>query len=217
MDYRQNFKTALKEIFLLQKSQNREESPAEKQDIAALVTEAETAAPKLTLTQPRKNDRKKTDPSVISEDTAINGEVVSKGSLDIRGIIVGNVVTKGDIVISGSVEGNISGENIDLKACKITGDLAAEGTIKIGKDTEIVGSMISREIFVDGKVSGNISSSADAYFRQGAFVIGNVTTNMIAIERGGVICGEVTIGSAALNGDPQNRSEEARMRIQAGE
>ena len=54
MDYRQNFKTALKEIFLLQKSQNREERPAEKQDIAALVTEAETAAPKLTLTQPRK-------------------------------------------------------------------------------------------------------------------------------------------------------------------
>ena len=217
MDYRQNFKTALKEIFLLHKNQNREERPTEKQDIAALVTEAETAAPKLVLTQPRMNDRKKSDPSVISEDTAINGEVVSKGSLDIRGSIIGNVITKGDIVISGSVEGNISGENIDLKACKITGDLAAEGTIKIGKDTEIVGSMISKEIFVDGKVSGNISSSADAYFRQGAFVIGSVTTNMIAIERGGVICGEVTIGSAALNGDPQNRSEETRMRIQAGE
>ena len=109
MDYRQNFKTALKEIFLLHKNQNREERPTEKQDIAALVTEAETAAPKLVLTQPRKNDRKKSDPSVISEDTAINGEVVSKGSLDIRGSIIGNVITKGDIVISGSVEGKYLG------------------------------------------------------------------------------------------------------------
>ena len=44
MDYRQNFKTALKEIFLLQKSQNREERPAEKQDIAAILALAALGA-----------------------------------------------------------------------------------------------------------------------------------------------------------------------------
>lgn len=204
MDYTKNFKTALKEIFLFSNGHSKTDKPKENVDIIMPPRDEVAPTAKYVPSQPRKNDYKKSEPSVISEDTAINGEVVSKGNLEIRGSIAGNVATNGDLVISGSVEGDISGENIDLKACRVMGDLAAAGIIKIGNGAEVTGSLTAREIFVDGKVTGNISASTDTYFKQGAFVVGNVATNMIAIEKGGVVCGEISIGNAALDGGTQN-------------
>mgnify|MGYP000523734283 FL=1 len=46
--------------------------------------------------------------SVITEGTIIKGDIVSNGSLDVRGQVEGNVGCNGKLVVTGVVNGNSS-------------------------------------------------------------------------------------------------------------
>ena len=202
MDYMQNFKTAVTEIFSLKQGG---EAHAQK---APVVKEAPSR--EVTINMPPVNTKKevhKPEVSVISEGTCIEGEINSSGDIDMRGDITGNIFTTGNVLLAGNIKGNVSGENIELKSCSVNGDLTANGTIRVSKGTEVIGSLSAKELFIDGKVKGDIFSAADVYFKQSAFVLGNITTNTIAIEKGGVICGEVCINKAEglfFNSDMKN-------------
>lgn len=186
MDYMRNFKTALGEIFPLKKNDDE-------QSVQPMVIEERSVAEPVIIPRPERKEIRKSEVSVISEGTCIAGELLSSGDIDMRGEITGNISTKGNVVLAGNIKGNVSGENIELKSCTVNGDLTANGTIKVNKGTEVIGSLSAKELFIDGKVKGDIFSATDVYFKQSAFVLGNVTTNTIAIEKGGIICGEVCI------------------------
>ena len=81
--------------------------------------------------------------SVITEGTIIKGDIVSNGSLDVRGQVEGNVGCNGKLVVTGVVNGNSSASEFFADAAKIEGEVVSTGTIKIGLGSVIIGNVTS--------------------------------------------------------------------------
>lgn len=88
-------------------------------------------------------DRESKDCSVIGEDLALEGNILSKSNLLIEGLITGNVtcvsllVTRGGkivgdvtcetIQVEGTVNGVVTAARVDLKdGCRLDGDIVSE-------------------------------------------------------------------------------------------
>ena len=70
--------------------------------------------------------------SVITEGTIIKGDIVSNGSLDIRGNVQGDIGCNGKLVVTGTVTGNSNSSEFFADAAKIEGEVVSTGTVKIG-------------------------------------------------------------------------------------
>jgi cytoskeletal protein CcmA (bactofilin family) len=131
--------------------------------------------------------------SVISADTKILGQIMSNGNLLIGGEVEGDITVKGDVQIRGKVKGNISANRVELNECSVFGNLHAEASLIIDSGSEVVGDIESGDTSVDGRIKGNILSTADVICKKNSFILGNVTSDSISIEKGAVICGEIQI------------------------
>lgn len=78
--------------------------------------------------------------NVISQDTKIVGDIISKGAFRIDGQVEGNVKTQGKVVVgkSGFVNGTIEGTNADFEG-SFTGKLKLSGTLSLKSTAYIQG------------------------------------------------------------------------------
>ena len=76
--------------------------------------------------------------AVITAGMTIQGDVISEGSMEVLGNIIGNIDILGKLNITGSVEGNSKAAEIYCESAKITGEIASEGSVKIGQSTVII-------------------------------------------------------------------------------
>lgn len=81
--------------------------------------------------------------SVITEGTIIKGDIVSNGSLDIRGNVQGDIGCNGKLVVTGTVTGNSNSSEFFADAAKIEGEVVSTGTVKIGLGSVIIGNVTS--------------------------------------------------------------------------
>ena len=81
-----------------------------------------------------------TQQNVISQDTKIVGDIISKGAFRIDGQVEGNVKTQGKVVVgkSGFVNGTIEGTNADFEG-SFTGKLRLTGTLSLKSTAYIQG------------------------------------------------------------------------------
>ena len=82
--------------------------------------------------------------SVITEGTIINGDVISNGSLDIRGQVDGNVSCNGKLTVTGVVNGNSNTSEFFADSAQVEGEVVSSGTVKIGLGSVIIGNVTSR-------------------------------------------------------------------------
>ena len=82
--------------------------------------------------------------NIISQDTKITGDIVSKGPFRIDGQVEGNIITQGKIVVgkSGFITGTIQGQNADFEGSfsgklKLTGTLSLKSTAHIQGEVEV--------------------------------------------------------------------------------
>lgn len=68
--------------------------------------------------------------SVITEGTIIKGDIVSNGSLDIRGNVQGDIGCNGKLVVTGTVTGNSNSSEFFADAAKIEGEVVSTGTVR---------------------------------------------------------------------------------------
>ena len=78
--------------------------------------------------------------NIISQDTKIIGDIVSKGPFRIDGQVEGNIRTQGKIVVgkSGFVNGTIKGDNADFEG-SFSGKLKLSGTLTLKSTAHIQG------------------------------------------------------------------------------
>ena len=81
-----------------------------------------------------------TQQNIISQDTKIVGDVVSKGAFRIDGQVEGNIRTQGKVVVgkSGFVNGTIEGTNADFEG-SFSGKLKLSGTLSLKSTAYIQG------------------------------------------------------------------------------
>lgn len=135
------------------------------------------------------------EPSVldeVSEITAgstIEGNISSSGSINITGTVRGNVVCKGKLVVSGMVVGASQASEIFTNNAKIEGDVASQGSIKIGNGSIIIGNVYATSAVIGGAVKGDIDVHGPVIVDATAVVQGNIKSRSVQINNGAIIEG----------------------------
>ena len=127
--------------------------------------------------------------SVITEGTIIKGDVISNGSLDIRGQVDGIVGCNGKLVVTGVVNGNSNASEFLADAAKIEGEVVSSGTVKIGLGSVIIGNVTSTSAVIAGAIKGDIDVQGPVVVDTSAVVMGNIKSRSVQINNGAVIEG----------------------------
>lgn len=127
--------------------------------------------------------------SVITEGTVIKGDIVSNGSLDVRGQVNGNVSCNGKLTVTGVVNGNSNTSEFFADAAQIEGEVVSTGTVKIGLGSVIIGNVTSTSAVVAGAIKGDIDVQGPVVVDTSAVVMGNIKSRSVQINNGAVIEG----------------------------
>ncbi|MEG2915829.1 MAG: polymer-forming cytoskeletal protein, partial [Oscillospiraceae bacterium] len=131
--------------------------------------------------------------TMITKGTEIIGTVSSTNSIVIGGAIKGDVDSTLNMTITGRVEGNIKCKIADLNDCDIIGDVTVAEHVRITEKTKIDGNIKTNSIEIDGKVKGNIISTASVHIMRNALVIGDIVTSRLSIEEGAMVQGNISM------------------------
>jgi cytoskeletal protein CcmA (bactofilin family) len=147
----------------------------------------------------RADDR--SEVSVVSRGTRIEGTVVAAGSLRVDGEVKGKITAEKDVSLSpqGRVEANIHATSITL-AGQVKGDLAAKGDVSLPADSRLDGNIRAHNVQVGGVVVGNILGDGMVDLGARARVEGNITSQTLAIAEGAVFIGTSIMNEEARQG-----------------
>lgn len=98
-------------------------------------------------------------------------------------VIRGELSGSEDLYIDGQVEGNI-----ELQGNSLT----------IGPNGQVKANISAKGVVVQGKLEGNIRASDRAELRKSAIIVGDITTQRVAIEEGAYFKGKVDIQKDGL-------------------
>lgn len=127
--------------------------------------------------------------SIITEGMTINGDISSKGSLEVLGTINGNVETLGKLDVAGSINGDSKAAEIYADSANINGEVHSDGVIKIGQSSVIIGNIFATSAAIAGAVKGDIDVKGPVILDTTAIVMGNIKSKSVQINNGAVIEG----------------------------
>lgn len=164
--------------------------PETTQNVRRTIQEERKMADNTTAPVMNQQDKVVTDEvSVITEGTMIKGDIISNGSLDIRGQIDGNVGCNGKLVVTGVINGNSNSSEFFADAAQIEGEVVSTGTVKIGLGSVIIGNVTSSSAVIAGAIKGDIDVQGPVVVDTSAVVMGNIKSRSVQINNGAVIEG----------------------------
>ena len=141
----------------------------------------------------RSQDR--SDLSVVSRGTRIEGTVAAAGSLRVDGDVKGKITAAKDVSLSpgGRVEANIEATDITL-AGQVRGNLEAKGDVSLPADSRLDGNIRARNVRIGGVVKGDVAGRGTVELGPSARVEGDIRSKRLAIAAGAVF-----LGSSAMD------------------
>lgn len=127
--------------------------------------------------------------AVITEGMTINGNLQTTGSIEVRGTIIGDVSCSGKLVVTGNITGNTQSAEFFADNARVQGEINAEGTVKVGSGSVIVGNISATSSVVAGAVKGDIDVHGPVVVDTSAVVMGNIKSRTVQINNGAVIEG----------------------------
>ena len=127
--------------------------------------------------------------SVITEGTSVKGDIETAGALEIRGELEGNVQCGGKMTVTGTLHGDIQVGEVFIDGAKVEGDVTAEGTVKIGIGSIVVGNIVAGSAAVAGAVKGDLDVKGQVVVDTSAIIKGNIKSCSMQINNGAVIEG----------------------------
>lgn len=175
------------EAVMLQSTQNVMNTVQEEKKMADNTVAQQTP---VTSTQVAPQEKIVSDEvSIITEGTIINGDIISNGSLDVRGQVDGNVSCNGKLTVTGVVNGNSNTSEFFADAAQIEGEVVSTGTVKIGLGSVIIGNVTSTSAVIAGAIKGDIDVQGPVVVDTSAVVMGNIKSRSVQINNGAVIEG----------------------------
>ena len=122
--------------------------------------------------------------TLIARNTAIEGSVKFTGALTIEGVVAGDIISTED----------------------------KDSIVRIATDGKIRGEVRSPDVIINGHVQGDVYASGQLVLASKAVVDGNVHYNLIEVEKGAQINGNM-VHSAATAATPDSATGLAKKRI----
>ncbi len=127
--------------------------------------------------------------SVITASTALTGNIVTAGSLDVQGTVTGNVTCNGKLVVTGVINGNSTASEFFADVAKVEGEVVSTGTVKIGAGSVIIGNITASSAVIAGAVKGDIDVQGPVVIDTSAVIMGNIKSRSVQINNGAIIEG----------------------------
>lgn len=162
------------------------------EDIKDILDNIETAAAeeeKVEKEEKKVSSKASDEVAIVTSGMKVLGNVESDGSLDLYGSITGNVSVSGKLNVLGCVEGDSKASEIYCEKAKITGELSSTGSIKIGKESVVIGNLFATSAVIAGAVKGDIDVKGPVILDTSAIVMGNIKSKSVQINNGAVIEG----------------------------
>ena len=175
-------KKAVKDNRAKEEEKEKKEKPVKAQEEKVMVENTTPVMPE--FTSPASDEV-----SVITQGMIIKGDVISNGSLDIRGEIQGNVTCNGKLTVTGTISGNSNSAEFFADAARIDGEVISTGTVKIGLGSVVVGNVAATSAVVAGAIKGDIDVHGPVVVDTSAVVMGNIKSRSVQINNGAVIEG----------------------------
>ncbi|MFH1367042.1 MAG: polymer-forming cytoskeletal protein [Patescibacteria group bacterium] len=92
------------------------------------------------------------------------------------------------------VEGNFSSDGDVVIEGQLTGTLKTSKNVRIGQGARIKADVEAASIFQAGEIRGNVKVSEKLQLKSTAKIFGNVETNILSVEEGGMLNGKCQMG-----------------------
>jgi cytoskeletal protein CcmA (bactofilin family) len=129
------------------------------------------------------------DTTYITGMTTIKGDIETEGSIDLIGTVKGSVTCLGKLIVGGEIYGNITVGELYANQAHLEGDIHADGDVKIGVGTVIVGNIVSNAAVIAGAVNGDIDVHGPVIVDSTAVIVGNIKSKSVQINNGAVVEG----------------------------
>ncbi len=154
------------------------------------------SAPERVIAPPEPDEEPAVEPEYVSDEVAtitkmmtVNGDLNSRGSLDIIGAVNGNIRVKGKLNVTGSIVGNSEAAEIYAQDATIAGDVTSTGSVKVGSNTVIRGNIYATSAVIAGAVKGDIDVHGPVVLDSTAIVMGDIKSKAVQINNGAAIEG----------------------------
>ena len=137
--------------------------------------------------------------AIITAGMTLNGDISAKGNVDILGKVKGKVELLGKLNVSGTIEGDSKAAEVFSDGAHITGMIVAEGTVKIGQNSVVIGNVAASSAVIAGAVKGDIDVKGPVILDASAIVMGNIKSKSVQINNGAVIEGMCSQCYAEVN------------------
>lgn len=137
--------------------------------------------------------------AIITAGMTLNGDISAKGNVDILGKVKGKVELLGKLNVSGTIEGDSKAAEVFADGAHITGMIVAEGTVKIGQNSVVIGNVAASSAVIAGAVKGDIDVKGPVILDASAIVMGNIKSKSVQINNGAVIEGMCSQCYAEVN------------------
>ena len=131
--------------------------------------------------------------SFLAEGAQWEGTLRSEGDVEVSCPFHGELHAKGAVTLHSAMEGNVTAGSLTLAGCTLTGDVVCEGLLVISRDSRICGNITTRELRCAGTVTGDITATDTVVLESTARINGGIATATLAVDKGAVICGGLTI------------------------
>ncbi|MCR5482341.1 MAG: polymer-forming cytoskeletal protein [Clostridia bacterium] len=128
---------------------------------------------------------------VISKETKVMGDIITKGHLEVEGVVMGNLNVQGDVSIKGEITGEISCRNLVVNGGNVKASIVARGDVKISADAVAEGGIKGNVLDIAGRVEGNVDAFEALKVGDAACIHGDINTPAIAVELGAEIQGTI--------------------------
>lgn len=91
------------------------------------------------------------------------------------------------------VDGEFHGEGDVIVEGIVTGTLKTKNNLKVMSGAKIQAEVEAKSAFIAGDVLGNITVQDDIEITASAKIKGDITTNILAVEKGAMINGKITM------------------------
>lgn len=137
--------------------------------------------------------------AAISQNTSIQGNITSSESLVIQGVVRGDVISETQILLQGKVQGTVRCKNLLLQGGAVEGNLHVTGDLILDNETVVIGDLFAQNIYIEGKVKGQIVAAEKVALQGQCFVVGDITGGSFVMDPGSKLNGFVKIQTQSAN------------------
>ena len=129
--------------------------------------------------------------TISSRNTIIDGNIRSFANINVEGSIKGDVQVTKNANISGKLVGDLECNNAAMLGSSMQGNVTSKGSVRLDRDSLILGDIQAQFAEVNGKVKGNLEVGGKAEFKTDAIILGNINAATITVLDGATIQGYV--------------------------